>query len=167
MLMTDDAPTLTHVDAHGKVQMVDVSGKADSVRTAVASGQVRLGKDAFRLVATNQIRKGDVLSTAQMAGIMGAKHTSTLIPLCHTVLLKGIDIDLTLNEEEQSVDIRAYAKTIGPTGVEMEALTAVSVAALTVYDMCKSVSKDILITGIHLLAKTGGQSGDYRRTSEN
>jgi molybdenum cofactor biosynthesis protein MoaC len=167
MLMTDDTPTLTHVDSEGKVRMVDVSSKTDTVRTAVAAGQVRLGKEAFDLVANNQIRKGDVLAIAQIAGIMGAKHTSTLIPLCHSVLLKGVDVNLKLNAEACTVDIRAYAKTVGPTGVEMEALTAVSITALTIYDMCKSVSKDIQINDIRLLAKTGGQSGDYRRTSED
>lgn len=164
MLMTEDAPTLTHVDPEGRVRMVDVSKKRDTVRTAVAAGQVRLGEAAFEQVKAQQIQKGDVLATAQVAGIMGAKQTSALIPLCHTVLLKGIDVDLTLNAEEHAVEIRAFAKSVGPTGVEMEAITAVSVAAITVYDMCKSVSKDIEITNVRLLAKTGGQGGDYRRT---
>jgi cyclic pyranopterin phosphate synthase len=141
--------------------MVDVSEKPDSVRTAVAAGRVLLNEEAFRLVAENKIRKGDVLGAAQVAGILGAKQTSKLLPLCHDVYVKGVDIEFTLNEADTAVEIRAYTKTIGPTGVEMEALTAVAVAALTVYDMCKSVSKDIRITDVHLLAKTGGQSGDY------
>ena len=158
-----DTPTLTHTTPAGAVQMVDVGHKPDTMRTAVAAGRVVVGEQAFRLVKENRIRKGDVLPTAQVAGIMGAKQTSKLIPLCHDVQLKGVDIDLTLNEEDYAVEIRAYAKTYGPTGVEMEALTAVSVAALTIYDMCKSVSKGIQITDIHLLAKTGGQSGDYRK----
>ena len=159
-----DTPTLTHTNPAGGVQMVDVGQKPDTVRTAVAAGRVTLGEQAFRLVKENRVRKGDVMPTAQIAGIMGAKQTSKLIPLCHDVQLKGVDIDLELNEAEYAVDIRAYTKTLGPTGVEMEALTAVSVAALTIYDMCKSVSKGIRITDIHLLAKTGGQSGDYRKS---
>ncbi len=160
-----DVPALTHVDPQGGVQMVDVADKRSTVRTAVAVGRVILGEEAFRLVAENKIRKGDVLTLAQIAGIMGAKQTSKLIPLCHDVLLRGVDVELTLNETALAVDVRAYTKSVGPTGVEMEALTAVSVAALTIYDMCKSVSKAILITDIHLLAKTGGQSGDYRKGS--
>ncbi|RMF54482.1 MAG: cyclic pyranopterin monophosphate synthase MoaC [Bacteroidetes bacterium] len=158
-----DVPSLTHVNPQGGVQMVDVGDKMATVRTAVAAGRVLLGETAFALVAQNQIRKGDVLTLAQIAGIMGAKQTSKLIPLCHDVLLRGVDVDLSLNEDEHAVEIRAYTKSVGPTGVEMEALTAVSVAALTIYDMCKSVSKEIKITDIHLLAKTGGQSGDYRK----
>jgi len=158
-----DVPTLAHVNPVGGVQMVDVSDKDQTVRTAVAAGRVMLGKAAFRLVAENKIRKGDVLTVAQIAGIMGAKQTSKLIPLCHDVMLKGVDVELSLNEDNFTVEIRAYAKSIGSTGVEMEALTAVSVSALTVYDMCKSVSKGLEISNIHLLAKTGGQSGDYRK----
>ena len=159
-------PTLTHVNPQGGVHMVDVSDKSNSTRTAVASGRVVIGKDAFALVRENKIRKGDVLNTAQIAGILGAKQTSKLIPLCHDVALKGVDVELTLNEERQAIEIRALAKTVGPTGVEMEALTAVSVAALTVYDMCKSVTKEIRIEDVHLLAKTGGASGDYRKPVE-
>ncbi|NNE34891.1 MAG: cyclic pyranopterin monophosphate synthase MoaC [Rhodothermales bacterium] len=161
-----DTPVLTHVDAHGGVQMVDVSDKSTSTRTAVATGAVLIGDEAFKLVQENGIRKGDVLTVAQIAGIQGAKQTSNLIPLCHDVALKGVDLELSLDEERSAIDIRAFAKSVGPTGVEMEALTAVSVAALTIYDMCKSVTKSIEITGIHLVAKTGGQSGDYLR-SEN
>lgn len=143
--------------------MVDVSDKPNSVRTAVAAGSVLLGEEAFRRVKEHDIQKGDVLTVAQIAGIMGAKQTSNLIPLCHDVQIHGVDVELTLNEEEKAINVRAFAKSIGATGVEMEALTAVSIAALTVYDMCKSVTKDIEITDIHLLAKTGGQSGDYLR----
>lgn len=155
---------LTHVDPQGGVHMVDVSDKPSSIRTAVATGKVLVGETAFGLIREGEVAKGDVLSLSQVAGIMGAKQTSKLIPLCHDVALKGIDVDLTLNEQDFSVEIKAIAKSVGPTGVEMEVLTAVSIAALTVYDMCKSVSKDIQITGIHLLAKTGGQSGDYLRS---
>ena len=155
---------LTHVDPEGGVHMVDVSDKPSSVRTAVATGTVFVGETAFLLIQDREVRKGDVLALSQVAGIMGAKQTSKLIPLCHDVDLRGIDVDLTLNEHDFSVEIRAFAKSTGPTGVEMEALTAVSIAALTVYDMCKSVSKNIEISGIHLLAKTGGQSGDYLKS---
>ena len=158
-----DTPTLTHTNPHGGVHMVDVGHKPESMRTAVAAGRVVLGEQAFRLVQENKVRKGDVLATAQIAGILGAKQTSKLIPLCHDVQLKGVDVELTLNEDDFTVEIRGYTKTFGPTGVEIEALTAVSVAALTIYDMCKSVSKNIQITNVHLLAKTGGQSGDYRK----
>ncbi len=143
--------------------MVDVSTKVDTVRTAMATGRVLLGEEAFALVAENKIRKGDVLGIAQVAGILGAKQTSKLIPLCHDVYVKGVDVEFTLNPDDHAIEIQAFTKTVGPTGVEMEALTAVSVAALTIYDMCKSVSKAIQITDVHLLAKTGGQSGDYRK----
>ena len=143
--------------------MVDIAEKPASVRTAVASGRVIVGETVFQMIQENKVRKGDVLSIAQIAGIMGAKQTSKLIPLCHDVALKGVDVVLTLEETDFAVDIKAFTKTLGSTGVEMEALTAVSVAALTVYDMCKSVTKGIRITDVHLLAKTGGQSGDYRK----
>lgn len=159
-----DSPTLTHLNPAGGVKMVDVGEKPDSIRTALASGRVWMGRDVFEAVRENNVRKGDVLSVAQIAGIMGAKHTSRLIPLCHDLHLKGVDVELILTEENHSVEIRAYAKSIGQTGVEMEALTAVSISALTVYDMCKSLSKNMRITDIHLLAKTGGMSGDYRKT---
>lgn len=162
-----ETSVLSHVDSRGSVKMVDVSDKSNSSRTAVANGRVVVGERAFELIRENKIQKGDVLTLAQIAGIMGAKNTSKLIPLCHDVPLKGVDVELTLDEETHSVQIRAYAKSVGPTGVEMEALTAVSIAALTVYDMCKSVSKGIEITGIHLVAKTGGQSGDYLRSEHS
>lgn len=143
--------------------MVDVGDKPDSVRTALATGRVLVGKAVFEEIRSRTVRKGDVLAIAQVAGIMGAKHTSKLIPLCHDLHLKGIDVELTLDDDQHAVEVLAYAKSIGQTGVEMEALTAVSIAALTVYDMCKSMSKSIRITDIHLIAKTGGVSGDYRK----
>lgn len=161
-----DTPTLTHVNLAGGVQMVDVGSKPDTVRTALATGRVLLGEEAFRAVNEQSVRKGDVLSVAQIAGIMGAKQTSKLIPLCHDLHLKGVDVELALEEDDLAVEIRAYAKSVGQTGVEMEALTAVSIAALTVYDMCKSISKELHITDIHLIAKTGGMSGDYRKGQE-
>ena len=154
---------LTHVAPEGGVQMVDVSAKSDTTRTALAAGRVRIGEDAFRQIEQETLKKGDVLTVAQIAGITGAKLTSRLIPLCHSVQINGVDVELSLGEEDFAVEVRAFAKSTGPTGVEMEALTAVSVAALTVYDMCKSVTKEIEITDVRLLAKTGGQSGDYRR----
>ncbi|MEM1269471.1 MAG: cyclic pyranopterin monophosphate synthase MoaC [Bacteroidota bacterium] len=163
MLTTEPAPSLKHLDDPGRVQMVDLMGRHETSRTAVAAGRVLLGKAAYDLVKAGRIRKGDVLTTAQLAGILGAKHTSQLVPLCHSVSLRGIDLDVELAEDAHAVDIRAFVKAVGPIGVEMEALTAVSVAALTVYDMCKSVAKDATITDVRLLAKTGGQSGDYRR----
>ncbi|MEX0599998.1 MAG: cyclic pyranopterin monophosphate synthase MoaC [Rhodothermales bacterium] len=161
-----DTPTLTHVNPQGGVQMVDVGSKPDTVRTALASGRVLLGEEAYRAVDEKSIRKGDVLSVAQIAGIMGAKQTSKLIPLCHDLHLKGVDVELSLEEEDFAVEVRAYAKSVGQTGVEMEALTAVSIASLTVYDMCKSISKELRITDIHLIAKTGGMSGDYRKSPD-
>ncbi len=154
---------LTPPLAEGRAQMIDVADQPKTVRTAVAAGRVLLGKEAFQQVRDKTVRKGDVLSVAQIAGLQGAKQTSNLIPLCHDVLLQGVDVDFTLDEEDYVVEIRAFAKSTGPTGVEMEALTAVSIAALTIYDMCKSISKEITITDARLLAKTGGQSGDYRR----
>ena len=164
--MTDaDALTLSHVDDEGRARMVDVSAKTATARTAVARGRVLVGEEAFRLVEANKIRKGDVLTVSHVAGILGAKQTSRLIPLCHDVLLEGVDLDLDLNADDFAIEVRAYVKTTGPTGVEMEALTAVSIASLTIYDMCKSVSREIAITDVQLLAKTGGQSGDYRRSN--
>ena len=155
--------SFSHLKSEGGVTMVDVSDKSNTVRTAVAAGRVLLGREAFEQVRGENVRKGDVLTIAQIAGIMGAKATSDLIPLCHQVTVQGVDVELTLNEKDHAVEIRTFAKSVGPTGVEMEALTGVSVACLTVYDMCKSISKEIVIQDIRLLAKTGGQSGDYRR----
>ena len=151
----------THVRAEGGVHMVDVSGKADTLRTAVAVGKVVLGPEAFERVRDNTVRKGDVLSIAQIAGIMGAKETPRLIPLCHQVQIQGVDVDLSLDDDVHAVTIRAFAKSLGPTGVEMEALTAVSVAALTVYDMCKAVDKGMRIVNIRLTHKAGGKSGTF------
>lgn len=158
-----DSSTLTHVDPEGGVRMIDVTSKPDSIRTAVASGRIHLGEEAFEKVRANDVRKGDVLTTAQIAGIMGAKQTSSLIPLCHDVNIDGVDIEFTFAEDEQAIEIRAFTKSIGVTGVEMEAMTAVSIAALTIYDMCKSIARGIEISDIKLLAKTGGQSGNWRK----
>lgn len=146
--------------------MVDVSEKSDTVRTAVAAGRVKVNAETFRLIKTGGMKKGDVLGTAQIAGIMGAKKTPDIIPMCHPIVISGVDIEFELNEKDLCVEITATAKCTGATGVEMEALTAVSVAALTVYDMCKAVQKDMEICDIRLLRKTGGKSGDFIRDCE-
>lgn len=143
--------------------MVEVSEKEPTIRAATASGRIILGKKAFQLVSLNQISKGDVFTVAKIAGINAAKHTGTLIPLCHTIPLSGVKVELKLNEEMESVDIIATASTVHRTGVEMEAMTAVSVSALTVYDMCKSVSKEIVIEKVQLEEKRGGKSGPWSR----
>ena len=153
----------THFNDNGRARMVDVSEKSDTVRTAVAAGRVRMNRETFALVKTGGMKKGDVLGAAQIAGIMAAKRTPDLIPMCHTLLLSGVDLDLALNEDDCTVDITATVKCTGQTGVEMEALTAVSVEALTVYDMCKAVQRDMEITDIRLLKKTGGKSGVFER----
>ncbi len=152
---------LTHVDRAGNLRMVDVSDKPANFRSAKAFARVLVSGELFDLIKNNLIEKGDVLTTAKIAGIQAAKKTYELIPLCHNIFISKIDLDLTLNEEKHSVDIVSVAKTNSVTGIEMEALTAVSVAALTIYDMCKAVEKSIQITEIKLLSKTGGKSGDY------
>ena len=153
----------THFNENGRAKMVDVSEKADTVRTAVAAGRVIVNAETFELIRSGGMKKGDVLSVAQIGGIMGAKRTSEIIPMCHPIMISGVDIDFELNEKELAVEITATARCTGVTGVEMEALTAVSVAALTVYDMCKAVQKDMEITDIRLLKKTGGKSGEFIR----
>ena len=162
----DNTKDFTHFNSEGRAKMVDVGEKPVSHRTAVAAGKVLVNKDTFNLIQTGGMKKGDVLTVAQIAGIMGAKQTSDIIPMCHPVLINGIDLSLKLNDEDLSVDITAEVECDGRTGVEMEALTAVSVAALTVYDMCKAVQKDITITGIRLLEKHGGVHGDFFREEE-
>ncbi len=152
---------LTHTDENGNARMVDVGDKPVSRRTAAAQGRVFLNKETFALVTGGGTKKGNVLETAKLAGIMGAKKTSDLIPLSHPILLDHIDVTLTPDEESGSILIRSEVSSTGKTGVEMEAMTAVSVAALTVYDMCKAVQRDIRIGEIFLLQKTGGVHGDY------
>jgi cyclic pyranopterin phosphate synthase len=151
---------LTHVDNQGHARMVDVTQKADTHRIAVARGEILMQPETLRLVAQNQIAKGDVLTVAQIAGIMAAKQTSQIIPMCHPLMLTDIDVRLTLNDSEHKVEIAARVSTTGKTGVEMEALTAVTVAALTVYDMCKAVDRGMRIEDVRLVRKSGGQSGD-------
>ena len=153
----------THFNNNGRARMVDVSDKAETARTAVAFGRVLVNAETFALIRSGGMKKGDVLGCAQIGGIMGAKRTSEIIPMCHNVPLSGVDIDFSLNEAALAVEITATAKCSGQTGVEMEALTAVSVAALTVYDMCKAVQRDIVIDRICLLRKSGGKSGDFVR----
>ena len=151
----------THFDESGRSHMVDITDKGDTVRTATAAGRVLVNAETFRLIRTGGMKKGDVLGVAQIAGIMGAKRTPDIIPMCHPILLKGVDVAFSLNEHDLAVEITATARCTGATGVEMEALTAVSVAALTVYDMCKAVQKDMVIDSVRLLKKSGGKSGDY------
>jgi cyclic pyranopterin monophosphate synthase len=151
---------LTHLDEHGRARMVDVGAKPDTERVAIARGEIHMKKETLALIQLGQIKKGDVLTVAQIAGISAAKRTSELIPLCHPLPLTKVDVDLTLDESIPGVVITATAKTIGKTGVEMEALTAVSVAALTVYDMAKAAEKTMRIQNIRLVEKHGGQNGD-------
>lgn len=153
----------THFNEQGRAKMVDVGDKAPSSRSAVAQARVLVSRETFALIRSGGMKKGDVLTVAQIAGILGAKQTPSLIPMCHPLILSGIDLRLTLDEETCAVDIRAEVRCEGRTGVEMEALTAASVAALTVYDMCKAVQKDMVITDVCLLEKSGGIHGDFHR----
>jgi len=155
---------LSHVDNQGCAQMVDVGAKAESKRLAVATAVVNLGAEAFHLLKENKISKGNVLTVAQLAGIMASKQTPNLIPLCHNIHITHAEVNLELNEDKFAVNITGSVNSVGRTGVEMESLTAVTVAALTVYDMCKAVSHDIVISDIKLLKKVGGKSGDYAAT---
>ena len=156
----------THFNEQGRAKMVDVGEKPVSERTAVAAGRVLVNAETFALIKSGGMKKGDVLTVAQIAGVMGAKRTPDIIPMCHPILLGGIDLLLALDETRQSVEITASVRCDGRTGVEMEALTAVSTAALTVYDMCKAVQKDMIITDIRLLKKSGGVHGDFERKEE-
>jgi cyclic pyranopterin phosphate synthase len=151
---------LTHLDEQGRARMVDVSQKPDTERIATARGEVHMKKETLELIRLGQIKKGDALTVAQIAGISASKRTSELIPLCHPLPLNKVDVDLALDDSIPGVVITATVKTIGKTGVEMEALTAVSVAALTIYDMAKAAEKTMRIQNIRLIEKHGGQSGD-------
>lgn len=153
----------THFNDQGRAKMVNVGEKPITQRVAVAAGRVLVNEHTFSLIRSGGMKKGDVLTVAQIVGVMGAKRTPDLIPMCHIVQVEGIDLELHLDEERHSVEITASVCCDGRTGVEMEALTAVSTAALTVYDMCKAVQKDMTITDIRLLSKTGGVHGDYKR----
>lgn len=153
---------LTHIDANGNAVMVDVGEKAVTSRTAVAAGRIRMSPACFDIVKNGEARKGDVLGVAQVAGIMATKRTSELIPLCHTLLLTKSAVEFTLFEASCEIEARCTVHCDGKTGVEMEALTGVSVALLTIYDMCKAVDKRMVLSDIHLLEKHGGKSGDFR-----
>ena len=156
----------THFNAQGRAKMVDVGEKNVSCRTAVASGRVLVNEHTFELIRSGGMKKGDVLTVAQIAGVMGAKRTPDIIPMCHPIVIDGIDLELHLDEVRKSVEITASVSCDGRTGVEMEALTAVSTAALTVYDMCKAVQKDMVISDIRLMSKSGGVHGDFVREEE-
>ena len=156
---------LTHFDPAGQARMVDVSQKAETARTATARGLVQLSPEAYRAVAEGTVGKGDVLGVARLAGIMGAKKTPELIPLCHPLPLSAVAVDFDLVEAERSVAVTATCKTTGRTGVEMEALAAVSIAALTIYDMVKAIDKGVVIRDIRLVEKAGGKSGHYKAGS--
>jgi len=151
---------LTHVDSAGRARMVDVSDKADTRRVAVAKGEVLMRPETLELIAKNQVAKGDVLTVAQVAGIMAAKETSRLIPMCHPLMLTHVELQFELLPQEHKIEITASATTTGKTGVEMEALVAVSVAALTIYDMCKAVDRGMRLQNIRLVRKSGGKSGE-------
>lgn len=151
----------THFNENGRAHMVNVGEKDDTKRVAIARGSIKMKKETVDLIKDGLIKKGDVLSVAQIGGIMGAKKTSDLIPMCHNIFISGADIKFNILEDE--IEIEATISTIGKTGVEMEALSAVSIAALTIYDMCKAVDKDMIIGNVRLMKKTGGKSGEYSR----
>jgi cyclic pyranopterin phosphate synthase len=155
-------PALTHIDARGEARMVDVSEKPATMRIAVAEGRVVMSKATLALIESGNAKKGDVLGVARIAGIMAAKRTHELIPLCHPLALSKVTLDIAADHDIPGCTVRATVKVTGPTGVEMEALTAVSVACLTIYDMIKAAERGVRIEGIHLVEKTGGKSGHYR-----
>ncbi len=157
---------LTHFNQQGRARMVDVSAKVDTERVAVAEGEIRMASATLQAIKQGTIKKGDVLAVAQVAGIMAAKNTSSLVPMCHPLFITGADIDFLLDDDHSRVIITGTVKTTGKTGVEMEALTAVSVAALTIYDMCKAIDKDMVIGQVRLMEKLGGKSGHYVRKGD-
>jgi cyclic pyranopterin phosphate synthase len=154
---------LTHIDNKGRPKMVDVSSKPLTKRIALAKGSVYMKKETFELITKGKVAKGDVLSVAKIAGITAAKKTSEIIPLCHPLNISSVDIDFKLDEKENRIEIESCIKITGQTGVEMEALTAVAAAALTIYDMCKAVDKEMIISDIMLVEKSGGKSGIFTR----
>lgn len=151
--------SFTHFNNDGRAYMVEVTDKQDTARTALAYGTIYMKPETIEAIKNERIKKGDVLCVSQIAGIMGAKKTSEVIPMCHPLMLTGVDLHFTVNNDH--ILIEAEVKTVGKTGVEMEALTAVSMAALTIYDMCKAIDKEMIISDIKLIKKTGGKSGDY------
>ncbi len=152
----------SHIDADGNAVMVDVAAKADTKRTAIAKGRVILNEETFNLLRKQALPKGDALASAKIAGIMGAKETHRLIPLCHPIALSYVDVRFAVNEAELSIEVEGEARCTGKTGVEMEALVAVQVACATIYDMCKAVQKDVIITDVRLVYKEGGKSGVFK-----
>ncbi|MBF0342801.1 MAG: cyclic pyranopterin monophosphate synthase MoaC [Nitrospirae bacterium] len=156
---------LTHFDSEGRAKMVDVTDKQTTARVAIAGGGIVMKPETLRLIKERAMSKGDVLAVARVAAIMGAKQTPSLIPLCHPLNITSVAIDFSINEKENRIDITATVKIAGQTGVEMEALTAVTVAALTIYDMCKAVDKGMVIKDVMLLEKHGGRGGSYKRGS--
>jgi cyclic pyranopterin phosphate synthase len=156
----------SHIDNEGQVRMVDVTAKKPTVRTAVAGGRVHMNPETFELIQHQKVKKGNVLETARIAGVMAAKKTSELIPMCHPLNITHIQVDFSPDASESCIRIAATVRAIDQTGVEMEAITAVSVAALTIYDMCKSSDKEMTISNIQLLEKSGGKSGTYIRKNE-
>ncbi|MCO5157429.1 MAG: cyclic pyranopterin monophosphate synthase MoaC [Aquamicrobium sp.] len=158
--------SLTHIGASGEADMVDVGGKDETERTAIAEGAVVMKPETLALILEGNAKKGDVIATARIAGIMAAKRTHELIPLCHPLLLTKVSVDIVPDEALPGLRVTALARVTGKTGVEMEALTAASVACLTVYDMAKAVDREMTVTGIRLVEKRGGKSGDYRRQAD-
>ncbi|MGG7058580.1 cyclic pyranopterin monophosphate synthase MoaC [Clostridium tertium] len=152
---------LTHFDNRGNARMVDVSEKDKTERVAIAVSRIRVSEETLSLIKAGKIGKGDVLGVARVAGIMASKQTSNLIPMCHPLMISSCNIDFEINDEESCIDIKSKVKIVDKTGVEMEALTAATIAALTIYDMCKAVDKRMIIEGTHLLKKTGGKSGEF------
>jgi len=158
---------LTHFDESGRASMVDITGKENTERYAIAKGRVYMKPETIECIEEDKIKKGDVITVAKVAGIMAAKRVDELIPMCHKLLLNSINIDIEMNKKEAFLEMRCTVKSTGKTGVEMEAFTGVSVAALTVYDMCKAVDRKIVISDIKLIEKHGGKSGIFKRESEN
>ncbi|MDI6728056.1 MAG: cyclic pyranopterin monophosphate synthase MoaC [Thermodesulfovibrionales bacterium] len=158
---------LTHFDDEGKARMVDVSEKPLTKREAIAVGSVYMKPETIKLIKDRRISKGDVLGVARVAGIMAAKKTSEIIPMCHPLNITSVGIDFDIDEDKNKVDIKTTVRIVGQTGVEMEALTATSAAALTIYDMCKAVDKEMVISGIMLMEKRGGKSGEFRRSTHS
>ncbi len=154
---------LTHINEQGRAKMVDVSNKEETLREAVACGNVYMKRETLQRINEGTIKKGDVLSVAQVGGIMGCKKTSDIIPMCHPIMISGCDISFNLNFDKNRVEITATVKNTGQTGVEMEALTAVTVAGLTIYDMCKAIDREMIISDVMLMKKSGGKSGLYQR----
>ncbi|MBU3160392.1 cyclic pyranopterin monophosphate synthase MoaC [Clostridium frigoris] len=154
---------LTHINEEGRAKMVDVSEKYDTVREAIAVGSISMQRETLEKIKDGSISKGDVLAVAQVGGIMGAKSTSQIIPMCHAIMISGCDISFNIDFENSKIEITATTKTVGKTGIEMEALTAISVAALTIYDMCKAIDRGMVINNIMLVKKSGGKSGIFER----